>query len=231
MKHLSTAIITIALLSTPLAIWLEKNNYSIWNNQLVLHELQPEPNRHTLVRSEGKYLPRIIEQNLTLSSSEGPFLISGTINIQPTATLTIEPGTQILAHEFGQIINQGVLVINGTKQQPVTISTNELHPLNQTWSGIVSTPQSTTSITNAHIQHASPAITCQTSSTVSINNSLIEQGNLGVFSESQSCNVTDSIIKSLGDGVIYATTEPDLSNTTINAHATTIKKITNRDIL
>jgi len=95
----------------------------------------------------------------------------------------------------------------------------------------ISTPQSITSITNAHIKHASPAITCQTSSTVSIDNSLIEQGNLGVFSESGSCNITNSNIKSLGDGIIYTVAKPDLTNTTINAHTTAIKQITSQNIL
>lgn len=231
MKHLSTVIITVSLLLVPLAIWSERTDQTNWNNPLFFGVFEDEPNRHTPIKDTGQYLPAIIDQDLTLTPQGNPYFISGTVTITPGTTLSITAGSQILVHEFGHLINQGTLNISGAATRAVVMTTNELHPLNQTWNGITSAGSSTTTIKYAHISYASPGISCLPLSQTSLEDSLIELGNLGVFADSPNCLISNNVIKSLGDGIIYSDPQLDFSNNFIDAARIDIKQITDQSIL
>lgn len=83
-----------------------------------------------------------INTNVTLSSSK-KYLLRGFVNVNPPATLTIEPGTIIYGEKESKgtlIINRGAKIIaNGTKQRPIVFTSQQ--PIGQRgagdWGGII----------------------------------------------------------------------------------------------
>jgi len=225
MPNLTTALVTTLLLLLPLAVFAEQAFVDAWPSRLFIPEFNPPPNRHTPIHYEGTYLPPVITKDLTLSPSHNPVLLGTTIHINPEATLTIEPGTKAFAHENARLTVAGHLRISGTQNRPVIFSTNEQHPLNQTWLGIVAEQNSRVDITHTIIQYASPAISCLDSSQTTINNIHIRQGNTGIYQTSTHCLINNSRIYSTRDGIISINTEPAIHNTTISAAKNKIIKI------
>lgn len=67
-------------------------------------------------------IPSLISKNLTLTNSGLPYSTNGDIIIDSSATLTVEKGIKIEMPENGSIYVFGKLLINGTKDEPITIS-------------------------------------------------------------------------------------------------------------
>lgn len=225
MKQFSTVILSIALLLIPLAIWAEGANYAVWNNRLLIPYFEDEPNRHTPFLTAGTYLRPTIDQDTTLSPTNNPIIVTGTTTIQPNVTVIILPGTQFVMHEFAGLINHGKLHANGSSTNPIVFTTNETHPLNQTWNGITSSNASTTTLNYTHIQYASPGISCLTGSQVTVNNSRIETGAVGLYAETPNCRITNSTIKDVNQGVVTINSEPLITNTIISARQNNIKNV------
>lgn len=92
-----------------------------------------------------------INSNVTLSSSK-KYLLRGFVNVNPPATLTIEPGTIIYGEKDSKgslIINRGAKIIaNGTKQKPIVFTSQQ--PAGQRgpgdWGGIIIAGNSTINV-------------------------------------------------------------------------------------
>lgn len=189
MKDLSTTLLIITLLLLPLTVWGETGNSKTWNNRLVIPYLITEPSRHTPLHTTGTFLPPTIDHDLTLTPADNPVLLTAVTRIDPNATLNLAPGTIVYAHEFAGIEVAGKLVVQGTDQQPVLFTSNELHPLNQTWSGITVTKEGQATIAHAIFHHASPALTCLNGSHAILTNTHITDTILAVFNTSPNCYV------------------------------------------
>lgn len=227
MNKLSTVLISSAFLLIPAAIWFEGAEFQTWHNRLALPEFIFEPSRHTPVHTHGTFLPPTISENLTLTPDNNPVILTSTTTVPKNITVTINPGTIIYTHEFAHLIIEGELNIEGSPTNQVIFTTNEAHPLNQTWSGIQASPNSQVAIKYTSIEHASPAVTCLTGSKTSISNSKITQTIMGVFATSHNCFVSNTIIHSTQDGIVAIDIEPALVNNTITAKKNSIKKIIN----
>jgi hypothetical protein len=68
---------------------------------------------------------RVITGNITWANNL-PYVILGGLRIDSTASLTIEPGCKIYSHADAPFIVDGTLVINGTKDETVTFSSDRL---------------------------------------------------------------------------------------------------------
>jgi hypothetical protein len=69
-----------------------------------------------------------------------PYVILGSLQVDTSVTLTIDPGCRIYSHANAPILVDGTLIINGTKTQPVTFSGDRLDEdykdLPASWPGI-----------------------------------------------------------------------------------------------
>lgn len=225
MKDLSTTIIIAALLLLPLAVWSETADFEVWNNRLAIPTLTPEPNRHTPHYSAGTFLPPIIKESLTLTPADNPILLTTTTRVSPNVTVTLTAGTAVYAHEFAGLIVAGRLIAAGTAAQPIQFASNEVHPLNQTWSGITATKDGQLTITHTNLHHASPAFTCLTGSSASLSNIHITDTSLGIFTATPDCRLSYSRINSTRDGIITIGVEPAVAHTKISAARNDIVKI------
>ena len=82
-------------------------------------------------------VPPSVQEDITLLKSLSPYYMSGYSVIQPGVTLTIEPGTQIIADhqncrrdEFGScatliVSKGGYLIAEGTPEEPISLYLRE----------------------------------------------------------------------------------------------------------
>ena len=68
---------------------------------------------------------RVIAGNITWTNNL-PYVILGSIRIDTTASLTIQPGCRIYSHATAPFIVDGILIINGTKTDNVVFSGDRL---------------------------------------------------------------------------------------------------------
>lgn len=82
---------------------------------------------------------RVISSNTTWANNL-PYVILGSLRIDPGATLTINPGCRIYAHADAPVIVDGTLLVNGTKADSVVFAGDRLDPdyrdLPAGWPGI-----------------------------------------------------------------------------------------------
>lgn len=141
----------------------------------------PEIPFHTPAYTEGKTLPRHIEEDVTIGPEDGIILINTTITIKKGNTLRIKPGTTIAVAEYGGIQVLGVLDAQGDTKNPISFISNELNEKNRNWTGITYAPTGSGIIRNALFYHASPAITCSVPGGVTIANNRYLFGNLELY--------------------------------------------------
>lgn len=217
MRNLSTVLLIGFILLLPLLAWAEHTNAEIWQNRLAIPFFKDQPNRHTPAHSIGTFLPPTINRDLTLTPTDNPVLLTTTTRIAPGTTLTLTPGTKIYAHEFASLTVAGQLIAQGSTKQPINFFSNEVHPLNQTWGGIIISENGQATIAQVTFQHASPALTCQAGSHATITNTQITDTSLGIFTTTPSCLINDSRISSTRNGIVAINIEPTITNTKISA--------------
>ncbi len=140
-----------------------------------------KPNFHTPAFSSGQYVPTHITGEMRLGPTLGVVILAGISTVEPSGTLVIEPGTTIAANEYASLIVQGTVRAEGTIQEPIRFISNELREENRTWSGILFTDGSNGTIRNAVFHHASPGVSCEVTTDVSITDTVFSLGNLAVF--------------------------------------------------
>lgn len=216
-QQLSTYLIILVLATFPLAIWLERTQPKLWQQRLFLPDFTHEGNLHTPVYAEGTFLPPSITEDVVFTSDQNPIIVARTVTIAPQAHITFEPGTHIYVHEYGRLDIAGTLTSRGTETSPVRFTTNEDNIINRTWSGISFSPESNGTINHTNIQHASPGITCEPRAQVKITDTIIEHGNLGFYTQSPNCQISDSEIRYTTNGIISIGAKPSIQNITIKA--------------
>lgn len=164
----SSLAVSAALLFIPLAIWAQLANANVWQERLAVPRFTDEPNRHTPLHFTGTFLPPVIIKDRTITAADNPVIITKTVQVPSGVTLTIEPGTKIFAHEYALLDVSGQLQINGSPEKPVQFSSNEQHPVNQVWGGLVFETGSHGTIVQTIFHSASPAVSCLAGSVVKI---------------------------------------------------------------
>jgi hypothetical protein len=200
----SLLVASAIVIVVPLAMWIEHTENPTWTNRLALPSFKDEENRHTPLLTQGTFLPPTIPDTLTLTPAQNPVILTTVTHIPANSSLIIKPGVHIYAHEYAAIVVAGSLTMQGTATEPVTITTNEKHPSNQVWAGIITLSGGRTSIDQAHIAFASPAITCTAKSIVAITNSRLEDGNTGIFNASDNCRNDHITFKRIHDTIIHS---------------------------
>ena len=224
MKNTSTILLAITLALVPLALWVEKTENKTWNEMLIQSVFSREENKHTPLFADGTFLPPTITKDTTYTAKDNPVILTTTTHIPKDNTITFEKGTHVVVHEHGQLTVQGTLNIAGTKTNPVLLTSNEKHPENISWGGIIFTETGKGNISHAVFEYASPAISCINKSAVNIKNTEILHGNLGIYSESKTCNISDSTIRYVHDGIFTSKNAGKIINTNISALRNNIKE-------
>ncbi len=214
--RLSTWVLIIVLMTAPGMIWLERTYPNLWQQRLAVPDIEPIINRHTPLFPEGKVLPPIITKNTTLTPKDGPIIIAHQVVVPKNITLTIQPGTQLYALEFGQLNIEGNLVAQGTVKNVISFTTDETNLINQTWNGISMNAGAHAQLDYVKFRNASPAIACNTNSQATINHLDIQQGSMGIFTASAACVITNSQILGVQDGVIGQGIIPNISNSRVS---------------
>lgn len=212
-----TLLMLMALFTIPVAIWAEDKNNTVWQNRLFSPDYASEINRHTPIITAGTFLPPEITSSKTFTHSDSPLIVTGTTHIPRGVSVTIEPGVTVVAHEFALLMVDGTLIAAGTDTQPITFTTNELHPENQNWGGIIVTDSGQATVTQVEIEYASPALTCLPTSSVVADQLHTRFGLVGLHTESDTCTLKKSRLQAIQYGIVARGVEPNVTNTNITA--------------
>ncbi|ELZ80090.1 hypothetical protein C455_06985 [Haloferax larsenii JCM 13917] len=106
-----------------------------------------------------------ITEDTTWSPDDGPYRIIQDIHVEPGATLTIRPGTNVQLAEQITLSVDGSLSVNGTEDSPVTISRSDGADAERRWASIRynGTDLSRLEIRNATVEGGTSGITVDSS--------------------------------------------------------------------
>lgn len=202
MKSLPTVLFLAGLVLIPAAVAFERLEPETWQSRLAFFPGDDEINRHTPLHAAGTFLPLQITQDLGLTPNQNPVILAGRTEIKSGVTVTFAPGTHLYAHEFAELAILGVLRMQGTDTQPVTLTTNERHPQNQLWNGIIVESGGQAEITYTHFEYASPALTCLPGSTTKLSHSEIKNALIGIFTNSPTCTFSENRTQAIRDNIV-----------------------------
>jgi len=121
-----------------------------------------------------------INTDTTWNLTGSPYYINEDYIIEAGATLTIEPGVQILFNGSYSIIVDGALNATGTKEKPIFFSSNSTTPNRGDWNSItIRSAVITTIIKNVNISYADIGINIEGGLPQIINNTIYEN-NYGI---------------------------------------------------
>jgi len=84
-----------------------------------------------------------IDENVTWTLAESPYIATGSIIVNPEITLTIEPGVTVKFAEDTSIQVDGELIAQGTEAQLITFTSNQSSPAPGDWGYILFNDSST----------------------------------------------------------------------------------------
>lgn len=194
-SKIPTTLIVLAFLVIPFAIQFERAEPETWRSRLAVFSGKEEVSRHTPLHSEGTFLPPRFTQNTTLTAAANPVILSGRTEVPSGVTLTLEGGVNLFAHEFAELAVFGTLRMQGAEADPIIFTSNERHPQNQIWNGIIGYDGARAVITHTRFHYASPALTCLPGSAATLTHSEIRETLVGVFTESPNCSTQNTRIE------------------------------------
>lgn len=110
----------------------------------------------------------------TPGATPQPYIISGTLTVQPGNTFILSPGTELRFENGASLTVSGALKILGESNNPVVLTSNRDTPSSGSWRGVVINGQATeVIIQNALIKWARIGIDCQDGIGATVQNSVI----------------------------------------------------------
>ena len=155
---------------------------------------------------------RLITGNVVWTNNL-PYVILGSIRIDTTASLTIQPGCKIYSHANAPFIVDGTLTVNGTNANPVTFTGDRLDEgykdLPASWPGIYFRGSSKNNVlTYAVVKNAYQAIVTEKPSVnanpkVILHQCIIDNAfDAGILSVNSSLQADNSLISNCGSNII-----------------------------
>lgn len=120
-----------------------------------------------------------ISEDTIWNTIGSPYIINETIVIEQSATLTIEPGVQVLFNESTSLIIDGILNATGTSTNPIIFTSNSSTPTKGDWNSIKIRGINSI-ISNAIISYADKGVEID-GGLVKIINSTIFENNYGIL--------------------------------------------------
>ena len=173
-------------------------------------------NRYVQLQAYGQnanFLRNRVLTGNTVWTNNLPYVILGSIRIDTTATLTIQPGCKIYAHADAPFIVDGTLTVNGTKTNPVTFTGDRLDEgykdLPASWPGIYFRGSSKNNVlTYAVVKNTYQAIVTEkpsvnTNPKVILHQCIIDNAfDAGILSVNSSLQADNSLISNCGSNII-----------------------------
>ncbi|MBL7702369.1 MAG: hypothetical protein JNM14_08970 [Ferruginibacter sp.] len=155
---------------------------------------------------------RVITGNVVWTNNL-PYVILGSIRIDTTATLTIQPGCRIYSHADAPFIVDGSLIADGTKTEPVTFTGDRLDEgykdLPASWPGIYFRGSSKNNVlTYAVVKNANQAIVTEKPSInanpkVVLHQCIIDNAfETGILSVNSSLQADNTLISNCGSNIV-----------------------------
>ncbi len=157
---------------------------------------------------------RVITGNVVWTNNL-PYVILGSLRIDTTATLTIQPGCNIYAHANAPIIVDGTLIVNGTRANNVVFTGDRLDDgykdLPASWPGIYFRGQSKNNVlTYAVVKNAYQAIVTEKPSInanpkVILHQCIVDNAyDAGIYAVNSSLTAYNSLISNCGSNIILS---------------------------
>ena len=157
---------------------------------------------------------RVITGNVVWTNNL-PYVILGSLRIDTTATLTINPGCRIYSHADAPFIVDGTLLVNGTKTDSVVFAGDRLDPdykdLPASWPGIYFRGMSKNNVMNfAMIKNAYQAVVIEKPSVnaspkLIIHQSIIDNAyDAGLLCVNTSVQVDNSLVSNCGSNIVLS---------------------------
>lgn len=167
------------------------------------------------IKATGQDVTRLkaltITEDMVLTPTQ-PYVVFDSITIAPQATLTIEPGTQLLFHDKAMLIVRGNLNAAGTAEQPVemygdrtgnVVSDISFDIMSRQWTGILFAPESKGTFEYADIRNTVQGIVAVDADLTFVNSLVRNSAMLDL--EAYDCNVyaEGSQFSEAGGGLVY----------------------------
>jgi hypothetical protein len=157
---------------------------------------------------------RVISGNIVWTNNL-PYVILGSLRVDTTATLTIQPGCRIYSHADAPFIVDGTLIINGTKTDSVIFTGDRLDPdyrnLPASWPGIYFRGNSRNNVLRfAIIKNAYQAVVAEKPSVngnpkLIIHQCIVDNAyNAGILCMNTSLQVDNSLVSNCGSNMILS---------------------------
>ena len=173
---------------------------------------------------------RIIKGNITWTNNL-PYVILGSLQVDTTAVLTINPGCRIYAHANAPVIVDGTLLVNGTKQETVVFSgdrlDDEYRDYPASWPGIYFRGSSKSNVLKfTTVKNAYQAVVAEQPSgnanpKIILQQCIVDNAyDAGILSVNSSMRVDNSLISNCGKNIqiIYGG-EYSFTNCTVVAYS------------
>lgn len=151
------------------------------------------------------YVEGDITQDTVWALIDSPFVLSDDVTVYPNASLTIEPGVEVRFGGYYLLNVTGRLVANGTKERPITFTSNKEAPTPGDWKTIQLSGATSSIVTYCSIKYAENGIAIK-SSNVEIKNVEISN-NLqnGITIENSNVNIENSVVSNNTQNGIFIT--------------------------
>jgi hypothetical protein len=157
---------------------------------------------------------RLITGNVVWTNNL-PYVILGSLRIDTTATLTIQPGCKIYSHADAPFIVDGTLTVNGTQANPVIFTGDRLDEgykdLPSSWPGIYFRGSSKNNVlTYAVVKNAYQALVTEKPSInanpkVILHQCIVDNAyDAGIFCVNSSLQADNSLISNCGSNIIIS---------------------------
>ena len=157
---------------------------------------------------------RVITGNVVWTNNL-PYVILGSVRVDTTATLTIQPGCRIYAHANAPFIVDGSLIVNGTKAANVTFTGDRLDDnykdLPASWPGIYFRGASKNNVlTYAVVKNANQAIVAEKPSVnanpkVILHQCIIDNAfDIGIYCVNSNLQADNSLISNCGSNIVLS---------------------------
>jgi parallel beta-helix repeat protein len=124
-----------------------------------------------------------IQVNTTWTAAGSPYYIQGEVTVNASATLTLEPGVQVLFDGYHALRILGNLSAQGTDVAPLLFQSNLTTPFPGSWKAVEIVDAGAANITHAVFRHAHQGVFVSTSGTVTLSNLTVEQCLTGIWVE------------------------------------------------
>jgi len=172
------------------------------------------------------YVEGTITQDTDWTLVDSPFIVSNNVIVNPSVTLTIEPGVQVRFGENFSITVNGRIVADGTDDRMIRFTSDSLNASTADWGTILINGTQQSSITHCVIEYGADGVTLESGSLYLGNNfvrfnsngvivtggSIIIENNeianntidgINLAGDSQ-VTIENNLISSNGDGIVLA---------------------------